>query len=298
MPQTKTTSRQVPLTLLRHQGPMLKTLGSAAVESAWPFGRRRNPEHFETASAVMSPLPAALVDRYVAWAGGEHDYAENLPPHLLSQWAMPMAARVIRQSRYPMASIVNQGVSMTVNGELPRDEPIRVEARLLSLEETSSRARLAIGVDSGTSDRPDLVSAVLHVHFPLPGPREPRADGPAVAEEPSWETVGSWSTDRRDGLRFGLLTGDLNPIHWVGLAGRVSPFGSTVLLGFGMFVRTYEQALPAVADLTTIDVRFLKPVKLPSDPLLVQTASSSAGHTDLRLVSRDGRAVHLAGTLR
>lgn len=292
-----TTSTRVPLKLIRHQGPMLATLGQILVGSVLPIGRRKeNPEQFEPVSTVIDPLPDALVDSYVAWSGTTADYSTTLPPHMFSQWAMPVASQVLRQSRYPLAGIINQGVTMKVNGELRRGEPIHVQARLASLEETEGRARLSIALDSGTAEQPDVISAVLHVLFPLPGKRPGKQSAREEAQV-EWDTVGTWRATGDDGLNFAVLTGDFNPIHWIGLAGKLSPFGRKVLHGFGMFVRSVE-ALASSTTVGEIDVRFLKPVPLPSEELAVQQAAADEdGWRALRLVgSKD--AVHLVGRCR
>ncbi|CAM3585696.1 MaoC family dehydratase [Smaragdicoccus niigatensis] len=282
----------VPLKLVRYQLPMIKTLGQIMVSSVLPGGRKSNPATFEPVTTTIDALPEALVDSYVAWSGATGDYSRTLPPHMFSQWAMPVASQILRQSRYNLASVLNQGVTMQVNGEIRRGEPIIVTARLHSLEETPTRARVSVALDSGNADNPTAVSAILHCVFPLPGPKEPKTER---AEAPvAWKKVGTWRTESSDGFRFALLTGDFNPIHWIGLAGKMSPFGRTVLHGFGMFVRTYE-SLAASTPVHEIDVRFLKPVSLPSNDLSVEVGPADAdGKSPVRLVSGD--KLHMAGT--
>ncbi len=284
---------QVPLTLIRHQGPMITTLGRIALSSVVPLGRpKRNPDRFEDAADVIPPPPAGLVDRYASWSGAGDRYAETLPPHMVSQWSLPLVSKILRQTRYDMASVVNQGVTLRVHGDLPRDEPLSLRASLDRLEEVDGRARVSVLLTTGTQDEPVIVETVLHVSFPLKGAAR-GSRKPARVDENEWTTIGSWQATKDDGLKFAIITGDFNPIHWIGIAGRRSPFKSTVLHGFGMLVRSFE-ALSVEGEIAHIDVRFLKPVRLPSERLDVQSSEQQGGDSLLRLVGADDQ-VHLAG---
>src|SRR5699024_8487422 len=105
-------SQKVSFSFVFQQGTMLKTLGGIALSGVLPKGRtRENPQEFEPAQMVIPAPDAQLVDAYAAWSGARaSQYVDTLPPHFLSQWALPAASRVLRQSRYDIASIINQGV--------------------------------------------------------------------------------------------------------------------------------------------------------------------------------------------
>ena len=136
--------------------------------------------------------------------------------------------------------------------------------------------------------------------FLLPGPRAPKTS-PERAPEPDWITAGLWHAETDDGLRFALLTGDFNPIHWCGPLARRSVFRGMVLHGFGSFVRSYEVLTRQGVPFDEIDVRFVKPVPLPCTALSVQVAPEASADTQgwraLRLAGASD-AIHLAGRLR
>ena len=72
---------------------------------------------------------------------------------------------------------------------------------------------------------------------------------------------------RRAGLAFALLTGDFNPVHWVGAYARAAGFATPILHGFAMMARVHEglaRALFAGASdrIRVIDVRFKRPLVL------------------------------------
>jgi len=290
---TSETTQRVPLSLIRHQGPMLAEIARIALGAAIPIGRpSTNPPEFLEERRVI-PAPAAeLVNRYAAWSGTPDGYALTLPPHMIAQWSIPLGTKILRQTRYNVATIINQGVSLRINGELPRDVPLHLGASITRLEESDGRARVAVSLTTGTEIEPRIIEAVLESTFPLPGASRPQRKSRPV-DDAEWTTIDHWQTSRDDGLKFAILTGDFNPIHWVGIAGRLSPFKATVLQGFGMLARTFE-VLNRSHPLDYLDVRFLKPITLPSSPVDVQV-HVSAENSRVRVVGADNR-VHLVGT--
>jgi acyl dehydratase len=82
--------------------------------------------------------------------------------------------------------------------------------------------------------------------------------------------LGRWSLAHDAGLAFALLTGDLNPIHWLTRAGVAAGFGGPILHGFAMLARAFEGVARTsfagdVSQLRTIDARFTRPLRLPAD---------------------------------
>lgn len=327
----------VPYRLLRHQLPMLLTgarvightllnalrLASRqpAADSAVPL-----PEGERDGSGAASPIapvthviapvthvitpvarviaapPADLVEAYAMWAGvaqpdGGNGDTHALPPHMVSQWSLPLVGELLLRMPYKLTSVINQGVGLRVHGPLPRGVPLHVRAAVEQIEETPGRIKVVVAVSTGTAEQASLVEARLHMSFLLPGPRPPRS-ARQDTDEPPWQAVGQWHADADDGLRFALLTGDFNPIHWCGPLARRSVFRGLVLHGFGSFVRSYELLKQQGIEFNEIDVRFVKPVPLPCSALAVQIAPAEAsGQRAIRLTGT-GDTLHLAGNLR
>jgi len=287
---------RVPLSLAFEQASMLGTLVRITVKSLGPIGcHSKNPESFTPMRAVVPAPSEKLVSCYTEWSGAGDRYQGVLPPHMFSKWALPIATQVIEQTRYKLADIVNYGVTMKVNAELPRGALLHVAVSIKSLKESKTSARVEVEVISGTELQPDAVVATLHILFILSDNRRERAR--SVKLQPQWSTAGQWTAASDDGFRYALLTGDFNPIHWISLAGRLSPFGRTVLQGMGLLARSYE-CLASAGPIKEIDVRFLKPVPLPSAQLCVQyTAQDNDGWRALRLAG-DGDDIHMSGHYR
>ncbi|MYM27614.1 hypothetical protein GTP58_04715 [Duganella sp. CY15W] len=290
----------VPYGLLRYQLPMLLT-GARVVGHTLSHALRRARHGASTpVERLIAPPSHELVEQYLAWAGASGCYAGQLPPHMVSQWSLPLVGELLLRMPYRLVTVINQGVTLRVHGPLPRGTPLLVRAEVDRIEETPGRIKVVVAVTTGTEQQPALVEAQLHMSFLLPGPRAPRAQqerGP----EPQWITAGLWHADDRDGLRFALLTGDFNPIHWCGPLARRSVFRGMVLHGFGSLVRSYEVLMRQGVRFDEIDIRFVKPVPLPCAALSVQVAPEGSADADgwraLRLAG-NGDAVHLAGRLR
>lgn len=286
-------NQKVPLKLIRHQRPMLAAIGRIALGAAIPLGRpSTNPRQFLDERMIISAPADELVNRYAAWSGTPDGYPLTLPPHMIAQWSIPLATKILRQTRYNLATIINQGVTLRINGELPRGVPLQLGASVIGIEESNGRARASVSLTTGTAADPTLIEAVLHSTFPVSGtPRQQQKS--RREDEAEWNTIGQWQASKDDGLKFAILTGDFNPIHWVGIAGRLSPFKTRVLQGFGMMARTFE-VLNRDSPVDFADVRFLKPVTLPSPPMTVEV-HTSAKESRVRLIGPSTR-VHLVGT--
>ena len=251
-----------------------------------------NPSQFHDLAAIHSPLPIDLVRAYTDWSGGQEEGV--LPPHMFAQWGLPLALQVIEQSKYDLVDIINQGVHMRCNGPLPLDAPLVVRASLHSMREEQGRADLDVRIVTGTKQRHDLVEATLHTTFLSPAARRAALRQSRVHVE-AWRTVGVWRAEPDDGFQFAVLTGDFNPIHWIDAMGRKSAFGRTVLQGLGLFARSYE-CLQKEISVHELDLRFLRPIPLPSGELQVQVSvdPDAEGWHQLRVIDGDSR-VRAAG---
>lgn len=291
---------RLPLSLVRLHGSTLQGMGRLALRATLPgkvlSGRTAagdidvTPLH----KTVAAP-PNKMVDAYCRWAGARGLYPNSLPPHLVSQWGLAPVSQLLLRTPYSLPQAINQGFSLRLYGKLPRNTPLKLRASFEQLERQDGLDRISVMLTTGIEDNPRLLETVFHMAFATEGKTPPKRSHEQQPER-QWHTVGQWSATKKDAINFALLTGDFNPIHWFGPAGKASLFGKTVLHGFGMLVRTYEQL--STQQLHDLDMRFINPVPLPSEPLLVQhTEADVLGERRLRLIGNDG-TLHLAGRYR
>jgi hypothetical protein len=218
---------------------------------------------------VINAPSQDLIEHYIQWSAAEPSkYQDSIPPHMVSQWGLSFATRLLLQTHYPLSQVINQGVSLKIHGKLPRTENLMIQAKIAQVDERNGLARVSVQITTGTIAEPELVEALLHMAFILPHFEKIKRS--ETSDTKRWHTLGEWSTRSDDGLKFALLTGDFNPIHWITPLAKLSNFGQKVLHGFGVFARSFE-FLPQ--PIQQIDVLFLKPVKLPSEHNRVETST-------------------------
>jgi len=267
-----------------HQRAVIASLGgtvlSAALSSLRKSGSKATtppatpgPEIRQTIAA----RPTSLVRDYIKHVGGDPSaYKGVLPPHLLPQWGFPLAAKTLRDIPYPMQRVLNGGCRLEVNGPLPADEALNVSARLESIDDNGRRAVLHQRVVTGTKSAPEAVVGHLYAIVPLGGgsvvesgakPDKQPKQRPRVPSDAT--ELAYWRLAGDAGLAFAMLTGDFNPVHWVRPYARAFGFKNTILHGFATMARAMEglnRALLAgdTKQITTLDVKFTKPLVLPA----------------------------------
>lgn len=282
--------------LLRYQGPMLATLARVALSSLRGVRTTSPPATpGPTLSAEVSAPPADLVDSYVAWADGEAQlYRHELPPSFFPQWGFPLLSRTLEGLPYRLSAVLNQGCRVEVRGAVPRGVPLRLQARLESVEEEETKIRLDQKLVTGTAADPEL--HVAHVFAVIPKARGKKADRRAD-DTRTFRTVGSWTAAPLDGLRFGVLTGDMNPIHWLPPYARLAGFPRQILHGFGTLARTWEILRRTSGQpLRGIDVRFLRPLVLPARVDVEVSAGAPKDEVPFRVTG--GETLYAAGQFK
>ena len=244
---------------------MLKALGRIAVQTAIPKkGKNKsNPAVFPTVNEIIPAPSRKLVKHYVRWSNASVDrYSHYLPPHMFTQFALPICVTQLEMTRYNLGSIINQGCGMTIYDNIAMGEDLKVSCEVADITEENGRARVHQKLTIGTQQKTKAIEVDFYTAFIIgKSEKSPREE----EQKPSFRSLGSWNTTSNDGLEFGILTGDLNPIHWVAPVAKMSPFKNKVLHGFGMFVRTFETIQNSTNEkIQSIDVRFISPVVLPS----------------------------------
>lgn len=273
---------------------MLAALARVAVSTLRQPSGRLPSQPGPVLTAEIPPRPDQLVDAYVRWSGADPTaYRDSLPPHFFPQWGFPLLSRTLGGLPLRLAAVLNQGARVEVRAPVPRRTPLRLQARLESVSEEETKIRIHQKLITGTLTEPEL--HVAHVFAVIPKTR-PKKTAARTEETPAFNLAGSWQADRKDGLRFGILTGDLNPIHWLPPYAKMAGFSREILHGFATFARTWETLVRfgAGQPLRTIDIRFLRPVVLPAK-VRVEVAPSIGPERALR-VTGDAGLIYAAGT--
>jgi acyl dehydratase len=260
----------VPVRFALAQGPVVRGMLGAALAAALPGEAHEASVPGPWHESSLPPREDALIDAYLQEVGGSASRDRRLvPPHLFPQWAFADTAKVLRGLRLPMSRAVNAGCRLEIRGDLPRGERLVLRSRLESVEKKDGLTLITERFLTGTERQPELVVADLRVIVPTGGSKKrgekkepPRADRDAAE-------VKVFEVDERAGLRFSMLTGDFNPLHWSKSYARAMGWRTPILHGFGTFARAYE-ALAASGPVRVLDAKFTRPLALPNRATLVR----------------------------
>ncbi|NLR94152.1 MaoC/PaaZ C-terminal domain-containing protein [Flammeovirga agarivorans] len=284
---------KVDKSLLLQQKPMLKIVGKTFLQTILPFLASSKKHDLLPQETLLNPPSKKLIESYITWSGGiAGNYEGILPPHIFSQYALPFGLSLLEKTPYKLAKVINQGVDIKVLGELKDNQPIFARTEIVDIKEDNGRARvhqkLVAGVDSS--------SIALEVHLYtafIIGKREKKKTKREEVEKNLIE-VGEWSVAKNDGFNFGVLTGDLNPLHWVDVIAKATPFKSTILHGFGQLAKTYELLQTKEGKMISdISIKFIKPVKLPNRGVKVLRSESVDANNRYHLELQDQKGTTL-----
>lgn len=271
-----------------HQGPVIAGLAKTAVAAikqkfSEPTGTMTAPG--PVFRKTIDPRPKDLVRDYVRHVGGSpSEYRDHLPPHLFPQWGFPLSTRTLEGAPYPLMRVMNGGARMEINAPLPPDQPLQVSAQLTNVDDNGRRAVLDQKIVTGTADHPEALVGYFYAFVPLGGGKaakeqksekqkskkkksEKKKETPRVPEEV--REVTRWYILANAGLDFAKLTGDFNPVHWVGPHARAMGFKNVILHGFSTMARAFEginrELYKGLEEIQVFDVKFTRPLVLPAE---------------------------------
>lgn len=280
---------------LLEQGGVIGAFVTGATRSLLP--RKGGVDHSEIVRLSRAPS-LALQEAYAAWTRARAGrYTGVIPPHLVNcQIALPVISALTARSPYPLLGVLNQGIHLALHHPLPANAILTVRGHLVEASDDGSRARIHSRLTVGTAETPVAMTLDAYAAVVL----GKRKDGAAAAREPvDFHTIDRWQAAGDEGRKFFFLTGDFNPIHtWPAFAKRTS-FRGCIMHGYGGFAQIFEAICNAGWSIADIDVKFVKPLPLPSPEVLIQiTATPDAdGRHALRMIDAAGNLYQVGSFL-
>jgi acyl dehydratase len=111
----------------------------------------------------------------------------------------------------------------------------------------------------------------------------------------AYELADRWTAPENIGRRYGLVAGDVNPIHMHALLAKPFGFKRAIAHGMWSFARAASVVLPADPDKATLTVAFKRPVLLPGKVELLTRKGRSK--TDFLLTNARRDTVYLEGVV-
>jgi MaoC like domain len=262
---------------LFRQGPVIRSLIEIGV-LAGRGGGSPGAAFQAPGPVVEQTVPARspdLIADYLRHVGGDPAwYKGRVPAHLFSQWGFPLLSGALKGVPYDMTRILNAGFRLDIRAPLPAGEPLNLRGQLAAVDDDGRRALLTQKLWTGTASTPDAVEATVTAIIPL---KKSKDDAPKKRKkEPVRVPIGAreiarWRLPKNAGRAFAMLTGDINPLHWVPPYARAAGFKNVILHGFSTAARAIESLNRAVFSgdvdrLRMVEVRFVKPLVLPAQP--------------------------------
>lgn len=288
----------VPVRFLTQQTGVISAFLIGAARSLLP-GKKTASTNEVITQKVKAPS-VELQEKYAEWAGATAGrYQGIIPPHLFDcQIALPMIAALTARSPYPLLSVLNQGVKLTMRHDIPSEgADLMLTGKLIDASDDGYRARMHSTIQIGTASHPDAMTIDAYAAVMLR--KRPGGEAKESRTEPEWKTIGQWQAAEDEGRKFFYLTGDFNPIHtWPAFARRTQ-FKGCIMHGYGAFAQIYEAIRNAGWDMTEIETRFVKPLPLPSPRLMIQVGAQAdaEGRIPMRLTDADNNLYQVGAFL-
>jgi acyl dehydratase len=119
--------------------------------------------------------------------------------------------------------------------------------------------------------------------------------GPVVPSAADAPTTATWKLPGDLGRRYGLVSGDLNPIHMHPLSARLFGFRSAIAHGMWTKARCLAELETRLPEAFSVEVAFKRPILLPATVQFAEAASDGGVRFGVR-DEREGTA-HLDGAV-
>lgn len=241
---------------LGSQWPVIRAMGLAVLSGAKSHSTQDPETPGPWFEATLPPRSEKLLQDIVRWSGGDPSvYRGITPAYLFPQWSFPLVTEAMRTLPYPLTRILNAGCLLRFHAALPANQPLRCRTRLLQIEPTPKGKRFTVEIETGTTETPQALYAALQTFLPHPKTAQDKDKHHKENTEKNIEKKESLRVplDAREihfldlkadaGTNFALLTGDINPIHWLPLYAKIAGFSRCILHGFGTLALTDRKSV-------------------------------------------------------
>ena len=140
------------------------------------------------------------------------------------------------------------------------------------------------------------VSAYLARGATLPGMLAlDQPDGVHLPSDVDVDADAVWRLPANLGRQYSAVSGDMNPIHTSALGGKAFGFPRAIIQGMWTHARVLAALEPRLPDTYRMDVRFTKPILLPSSVRF--GARHEGDHWTAVVRARSGEKSHLVATI-
>lgn len=268
------------------QKDVLKTIGIAALEGI--LKQNQNTYSFESLltkefpeySEELEPRSNSLIDEYIKFLKGNLSaYKDYVPFHFFPQWAFPIIGRSLSDLPFSFIQIMNAGYKIQINSHIGRNQNIFVRSKLIKIEQKKNYFYFTIRIISETKNSPEALVAHLTtlIRLPKQEKKENKQESTKKTEDYSIpfeaKEIASFQFSDKTGLDYAILTGDINPVHWLQFYAKFMGFKNVILHGFASSAFCIEAInnnlfSGNIFKIKEWEVKFTKPLILPAKPKL------------------------------
>lgn len=221
--------------------------------------------------------------------------AAHLPgtyPHILG---FPLAMRLMTDSGFPfpLPGLVHHGNVITQHRPVPTEVSLTLRVHAGDLEITERGARFAMATEAYDGDVLLWEEESLYMHLSKGGGSSKSDGKPEPVESASPSAL--WKVPDDIGRRYAAVSGDHNPIHLHPVTARLAGFRKPIAHGMWTLARCLSSLEGRLPDAHRIEVRFRKPITLPSTVGFAATRDGD-GWT-IGVHDRDGVRTYVTGSV-
>lgn len=279
-----------------NMGPLLAgSLARGVVRKV--TGRRpdRLPDRVVELTTGQDAGRLAMYDRVCGF--GVRDLVSATWIHVMA-FPLQMALLSASDSPFALAGIVHVTNSMSLYRPVSVGERLRLTSSYGPPREHRRGVLLDLVGEAYVGD--ELVwrgvSAYLVREATLPGmlPEE-QPDGVQMPSDVEVAADTVWRLPANLGRQYSRVSGDMNPIHTSALGGRAFGFPKAIIQGMWTHARVLAALEPRLPDAYRMDVRFTKPILLPSSVRFGAALEGDAWQAVVR--PRSGEKSHLVASI-
>jgi acyl dehydratase len=284
-----------------HDTDALWQLYSRALRGAWSAPKRANPSQIPGLEAQLYGVSSdpARVKRYAQLCGFEKRLAYPMTwSHIV---AFPLHLRLLTDSAFPLPllGLVHLRNRIVQHREIHLGEHLDIRCRIANPATTSKGLEFDLCTDAFSSGQQVWEETSTTLFREKSSPASSGKTSRAPQALPRYAKTQVLAVPEATGRRYGMISGDLNPIHLHPLAARA--FGFPRAIAHGMWSKARCLALlqqqPGWRDgPVEVEVGFKKPLFLPGKA----TLNWEADNERMRFQLLNGKATepHLDGYVR
>lgn len=195
----------------------------------------------------------------------------------------------------PMSTVVHAANTMSLLRPVRASEPLTLSVSAGGAFQHRRGVMIAIDSTASVDDEPVWRGTSHYLAVGATMANLAPATEPTTLPVETLTTAGLWRLPAHLGRDYASVSGDYNPIHLHPLAAKALGFPRAIIHGMWTHARVLAALQPRLPDAFSADVRFVKPILLPSTVRFAVRQSESG--FDAAVTSRDASTTFLTASL-